>query len=63
MPKPIDVGSLVKFKNDYNVRCGYGIVVVSGGFNSEVYWLSDSKTETTFTMVLEDVKRIDLPEL
>lgn len=63
MPKPISTGSLVKFKDDVNVRCGYGIVVASGSFNSEVYWLSDGKTEPTFTMVLEEVKWIDLPDL
>lgn len=63
MKKPIKPGALVKFKDDLTARCGYGIVIATGRFDTEVYWLSDGKIESTFTMVLEEADLADLPEL
>ena len=46
-------GDLVKLESDFNLLCGYAVVIKAGEYESRVLWLDDLSVEVVTTRILE----------
>lgn len=48
-------GDLIKLESDFNLLCGYGVLIRLGKYESRVLWLDDLNVEVVTTRILEKV--------